>query len=407
MSDASGIGATAAVLAGDLGGGGRRGGLRGSGVRIGAIVRKEFRHLFRDPRLLLIVLVMPVMQLLLFAYAISFDVKHIPTLVLDRDNTAASRAYVQTYTASGFFDVVGRVPDLAAVDDAFERGSAQVAVVIPPGYADTLAHDGSPQVAVLVDGSEPNAARIGTAYATALNATYGQRLTATWAERQGYDTGSVARIEPRVRTWYNPDRVSSIFLIPGLIVAIIAIVTVQQTAVTLVRERDQGTQEQLMVSPLRGWELMVGKLLPWTLLAFLDILVVIGIGRVVFALPMRGSWLLLAVAAIAFVFCSLGMGLLISAVAPSIEVANIAGLLGAFLPAFLLSGLAFPLGSIPLVLQGFSALFPARYMVTISRGVFLKGAGLGELWPQLAALTAYAIVVVGLAVVLTRRRSRQ
>ncbi len=380
--------------------------MRAAGIRIGAIVRKEFRHLWRDRRLLGIVLLLPIMQLLLFSYAISFDVKHIPTLVVDQDRTAASRAYVSAYAASGFFDVVGQDSQTSAVDTVFARGDASVAVVVPAGFGHRVAQDLTPQVAVLVDGSDPNAARIGAAYATALNASLSQKATVTWATREGYDVARSGFLEPRMRTWYNPDRNSSIFLIPGLIVAIIAIVTVQQTAVTLVRERDLGTREQMLVSPLRGWELMVGKLLPWTLLAFADIAVIVVLGQVVFGLPIRGSLWFLTVAAAVFVFCSLGMGLIISAVAPSIEVANIVGLLGSFLPGFLLSGLAFPLASVPWLLRAISYLFPARYMVTISRGVFLKGAGWAELWPQLALLSAYAVIAVALAVLLAKRRER-
>ncbi len=375
-------------------------------VRIGAVAHKEFRHLWRDRRLLAIVLALPIMQLLLFSYAISFDVKDIPTVMIDQDRTSMSRHYVSTYTSSGFFDVVGQTSKVNDVDGIFARGEASVAVVVPAGFGEDLAAERKPQVAVLVDGSDPNAARIGSAYATALNATYGQQLTAAWANRQGLDPSSAGVIEPRLRTWYNPDRISSIFLIPGLIVAIIAIVAVQQTAVTLVRERDLGTQEQLMVSPLKSWELMVGKLLPWTLLAFLDIVVIVALGRVVFDLPMRGSLSFLALAAALFVFCSLAMGLIISAIAPSIEVANIVGLMLAFLPSFLLSGLAFPLGSVPTVLNWFSYLFPARHMVTISRGVFLKGAGFAELWPQFGWLCVYAVVAIAIAVVVTKKKAR-
>ena len=378
--------------------------MRDSLTRIGAVIAKELRHLRRDKRLLAIVLLLPILQLLLFSYAISFDVKKIPTVVLDHDRSVASRAYLDSYAASGFFTMRGAVSDVDEVHHVFGSGRAAVAIVVPAGFGADLAADRVPQVAVLVDGSDPNAARIGAAYATALNAVTGQQWAASWADRQGYDVSSAGSMEPRIRTWYNPDRQSSIFLIPGLIVVIIAIVTVQQTAVTLVRERDLGTAEQLQVSPMRGWELMVGKLLPWTLLAFVDIAVIVVLGMTIFGLPLRGNLGLLALAATLFVFCSLGMGLVISAVAPSIEVANIVGLMIAFLPAFLLSGLAFPLQSVPLILRGLSYLFPARYMVTVSRGIFLKGAGLSELWPEFLMLGAYAVIVVGIAVLLSRRR---
>lgn len=374
-------------------------------TRIGAIVRKEFRHLGRDPRMLLAVVITPVIQLLLFAYAISFDVDHVPTIVIDFDKSPASQRYLRQYEASPFFDVVATGSSLADIDTAFDHNSARVAIVIEAGFARALAGNEAAQVAVMVDGSEPNAAKVSQAYSVALNQLYGQQLTRDWADAQGMDLSSLGLLEPRIRTWYNPERRSSDFLIPGLMVVIIAIVTVQQTAVTLVRERDLGTQEQLEVSPMRRIELMIGKLLPWTLIAFLDVALITGLGRTLFDVPLRGNFWALAVGAALFVFASLGMGLLISAIAPSLDTANILAMLVAFLPSFLLSGFAFALDQIPVWLQWISYAFPARFMVTISRGVFLKGAGFDELWPEMAALGLYAVVMLVVSSVLYGRRT--
>jgi len=374
-------------------------------IRVGAIVRKEFRHLGRDPRMLLAVVITPVIQLLLFAYAISFDVDHVQTVVIDFDKSPASQRYLQQYEASPFFDVVANGDSLADVDTAFDLNTARVAIIIPSGFSRTLASDAAAQVSILIDGSEPNAAKISQAYSVALNQLYGQQLTRDWADAQGLDLSSFGLLEPRIRTWYNPERRSSDFLIPGLMVVIIAIVTVQQTAVTLVRERDLGTQEQLEVSPMRRIELMVGKLLPWTLIAFLDVALITGLGRTLFDVPLRGDFWALAVGAALFVFASLGMGLLISALAPTLDTANMIALLVAFLPSFLLSGFAFALDQIPVWLQWISYAFPARFMVTISRGVFLKGAGFTELWPEMAALAVYALVMLLISSVLYGRRA--
>ena len=374
-------------------------------IRIGAIVRKEFRHLGRDPRMLLAVVIMPVIQLLLFAYAISFDVDHVQTVVIDLDKSPSSQRYLQRYEASPFFDVVAHGGSLADVDTAFDHNTARVAIVIPSGFARTLAADEAAQVSVLIDGSEPNAAKISQAYSVALNQLYSQQLTRDWADAQGLDLSSFGLLEPRIRTWYNPERRSSDFLIPGLMAVIIAIVTVQQTAVTLVRERDLGTQEQLEVSPMRRIELMVGKLLPWTLIAFLDIALITVLGRTIFDVPLRGAAPAFALGAMLFVFASLGMGLVISALAPTLDTANMIALLVAFLPSFLLSGFAFALDQVPIWLQWISYGFPARYMVTISRGVFLKGAGFTELWPEMAALALYALVMLLISSVLYGRRS--
>ncbi|HRC12612.1 MAG: ABC transporter permease [Actinomycetales bacterium] len=379
--------------------------MNGAAGRIGAVVRKEFIHVGRDPRLLAVVLVMPIIQLLLFAYAISFDVRNLPTVVVDLDRTPDSTAYLRAYEASGLFQVTAHETTLAAVDESFARNEARVAVVVPAGFARSLARGEAAQVGVFVDGSEPNSAKVAQTYSAALNQLYGRSLAVAWASTQGLDLRQTGLVEPRLRTWYNPDRASSIFLIPGLMVVIIMIVTAQQTAVTLVREREQGTAEQLMVSPLRRIELMVGKLTPWVIMAFLDVAVIAAVGALLFHVPMRGDLLALGVGAVLFVASCLGIGLIVSAVAPSLDTANMAAFLIAFLPAFLLSGFAFALDQIPPVLDWISRIFPARYMVTISRGVLLKGAGFDELWPQVAALAAYATVALLIAVRLHGRRT--
>ncbi|MGB8021277.1 MAG: ABC transporter permease [Candidatus Nanopelagicales bacterium] len=374
-------------------------------TRIGAVAAKEFTHVRRDRRILAMVLVLPALMLLLMAYAISFDVRNVPTVIVDLDRTPASQSYGRAFATSDLFDVVGHEDSMAAVDDLFGRNVIRVAVVIPAGFARTLAGDEQAQVGILIDGSEPNSAKVAQAYVGALNQLHSQELTRAWADTQAIDTSQFPMVDFRLRTWYNPERRSSDFLIPGLMVVVIMIVTVQQTAVTLVREREQGTEEQLRVSPLRRTELMVGKLLPWTLIAFADVLVITVLGVVVFGVPLRGSLAALGAGAVLLIVASLSLGLIISAVAPSVVVANIAGLLVAFLPAFLLSGFAFALDQIPLILQGISYAFPARHMVALSREVFLKGAGFGEVWPELAWLAAYAAIALLVAAQLQRRRA--
>lgn len=371
--------------------------MRGSVGRIVAIARKEFIHLSRDPRMLISVLAMPILQLLLFAYAISFDVRDVPTVVLDQDRTPESRAFVREFEQSDFFRSVGAVSTLAEVDQAFDEGRARVAVVVAPGFEASILRNDKGHAAVFVDGSEPNSAQLGQAFAVALSERLDRQLLTSWANRQGLDPSAFGQALPVTRTWYNPGRRSADFLVPGLMVVIIMIVTVQQTAVTLVRERDQGTLEQLLVSPIRRGELVVGKVSPWALLGFADMVLITFVALIVFRIPLRGDVLTLAVSTFLFVLCCLALGLLISARATSPEAANFLALMVSFLPGFMLSGFAFPLNTIPPVLQFASYLFPGRYMVVISRGVFLKGAGFDVLWPQVAALVAYAFVSLSLA----------
>lgn len=372
-------------------------------TRILAVARKEFIHIIRDWRMIVAVLVLPLTQLLLFAYAISFDVRNVPTVTLDLDKTAASRQYLDAYTRSGFFSVAGSVDSLASIDTAFNRSQARVAIVVQRGYGAALAAGGTGAVSVLIDGSEPNSAQLAQTYAAALNQVLGRQALASFAAVRGA-TGAVGSIQPSVRTWYNPDRRSADFLIPGLLVVIIMIVTVQQTSVTLVKERENGTLEQLLESPLTHSELILGKIAPWAVLGFVDMVAITGVALIVFGVPLRGDVTVLTVGVMLFIMCALALGLVISAVAPSIESANIAGLLVSFLPGFMLSGMAFPLASIPVPLQVVSYLFPARYMVEISRGVFLRGGGWSVLYPELLSLVAYAVVALGVATVLNSRR---
>ena len=373
--------------------------------RVGAVVGKEFLHLVRDPRMLIMVLAIPVFQLLLFAYAISFDVRNVPMVVVDTDHTPASRQFVSSFSASDIFRVVKQSDSVADVDPAFESNAATIALIVPAGFADSLARGEKADVGILVDGTQTTAAKVARAAAVAITQRYGQQLALSWAADADADPAAFGGLDPRLRTWYNPELRSSDFLIPGLMVVILMIVTVQQTAITVVRERDLGTSEQLTVSRLRRGEMMFGKLLPWTLLAFIDVVLITILALWVFSVPLRGSVATLAVGSTLFIFAALGLGLVISAVAPNQDVASLASILIAFLPAFLLSAFAFPLDQVPAVLQWFSMLFPGRYMVEISRSVFLKGASFPQVWPELVALAVFAVVTLVAASTLYRRRA--
>lgn len=374
-------------------------------TRIAAIARKEFVHISRDWRMIVAVLVMPLVMLLLFGYAISFDVRRVPTVVLDQDHTAASRAYISAAEDTGFFHVVGAVSDMLGIDAAFRQSIARAAIIVAPNYADDIASGGQGHVAVLLDGSEPNSAQLGQAYATALDNTVSQQTLTTWAQNRGANLSGVGQLQPRIRNWYNPQGSSADYLVPALMVVIIAIVTVQQTSVTLVREREAGTLEQLLESPLRQGELILGKVAPWAILGFIDTVVITLTAVLVFQVPLRGDLSVLAVGMFLFILCCLSIGLVISAVSPTIESANMIAVVISFLPGFMLSGLAFPLASIPPVLQLASLLFPARYMVEIARGAFLRGTGWSTLGIQVLWLAIYSAVGLTLASLLNRRRT--
>ncbi|PKQ38262.1 MAG: hypothetical protein CVT59_03290 [Actinobacteria bacterium HGW-Actinobacteria-1] len=373
--------------------------------RIYAIARKEFIHIVRDPRTMIAVLIMPLLQLFLFSYAVSFDVKDLPTALLDQDHTAISRQYVDALKQSNYFVVNQNLASASEIDGIFDANKARVVVVIGPGFGDAVAAGRAGAVQILIDGSEPNSAQLGQAYANGLSQIWGAKTAISRAEASGFNTAQAGGLSARTRIWYNPEGKSASYLVPGLIVLLIAVMTVQQTANTLVSEKEQGTFEQLVVSPIKRIELMIGKVMPWAVMAALNVITVSAIGLLVFQIPFRGSVVLFAVSSFLFVLCVLGLGLVISARASSTEVANQLAMMISFLPAFMLSGFVFPLANIPPVLQGISYLFPSRYMTVISRTVFLKGGGWDVLWPQVAALAVYAVVIITLSSLLYRERS--
>jgi ABC-2 type transport system permease protein len=373
--------------------------------RILAIARKEFIHIMRDKRMLGVILIMPMLQLFLYAYALSFDIKHLPTAALDLDHTEQSRQYISALQQSNYFTVNRVLDNYSQVDRVFESNQDQVVVIVGNGFGRDAAAGRAGAVQVLVDGSDANSAQLGQTYSGALSRVYGARIAVAQYEAKGVSVSSVGALTGNTRVWYNPEGKSASYFIPGLIVVLVTMVTVLQTANTLVKEKEMGTYEQLIVSPIRRIELMVGKIAPWALIGAAEILIISLVGIIVFGIPFRGSALLLAVASILYVICTLALGLIISARATSVDAANQLGALVSFLPTFMLSGYIFPLSSLPWVLQFLSYLYPARYFMVVTRTVFLKGGGLSVLWPQLVALTVFAVLITTLAAFLYRERA--
>lgn len=359
-----------------------------------AIARKEFIHIRRDPRLLLMVVMLPLIQLFLFSYAVSFDVKAVPTAILDQDNTPISRQYIDALQQSTYFHVTGYLKTMSQVDAEFETNKTRVVVIVGHGFGSDIAAGRAGQAQVLVDGTEPNSAQGAQSYSAALSRVFGTKVAVAQIQYRGQDPYKAAGMTTAIRTWYNPEGRSANYFVPGLIVILLTTVAIQQTANTLVKEKDQGTYEQLIVSPIHKLELMVGKIAPWAVVSALEVIAISVIGILAFQIPFRGSVALFALGTLLYVTCCLGIGLWISAIAPTLDSANlIAGLVG-ILPGFMLSGFIYPLNSVPKVLQFISYIFPARYFVTITRTIFLKGGGLDVLWPQFAALAVFAVVIV-------------
>ncbi len=367
------------------------------------IMRKEFIHILRDPRTLGIILFLPLFQLLMFGYALSLDINHIRTAIYDNDRTASSRRLAENFSSSGYFDVVAR-PNRNDFVQRLDSGKVKVAIVIPKDFEKKIDSDDKATVQVLVDGSDPNFARVGVAYSSMIISRFSTKVTTESLYRRGIVIRQgIPPIDAQVRVWYNPDLRSVNYIVPGLMALIMMTVTTINISVALVREKERGTLENLIISPVRSGQLIIGKIIPYVIIAFFEAALITGVGTLWFNVPMQGSFLLLFGCLVIYVTGTLGMGLLISAVTDSQQVASFGAFMATFLPAFLLSGFVFPISSMPWALQLISYLVPARYFLVVIRGIFLKGVGAGVLWPDIVALIIFATLMVTLASLRLRR----
>jgi ABC-2 type transport system permease protein len=368
-----------------------------SAVRLLAVARKEWLQLRRDPRSMVLAFVLPVLLLLFFGYAITWDVRDIRLVVLDQDATAPSRALVESFEASGYFSVRSRVPSMAALDDHLLRGRATAALVIPPGFARDLGAGRAADVQLLLDGSDANTATIALNYASAIVSRYSQGVVL-----RGRRVASPATAE--VRVWYNPTLESRHMIVPGLIAVIMSIIAAMLTALTIAREWERGTMEQLAATPVHRLEVVFGKLLPYLGIGIFDVALTAIAGIVVLGVPLRGSTVLLGVMTILFLLGALGLGLFISAVLRSQMLATQVAMVVTYLPALLLSGFLFDVASMPAVLRAITYIVPAKYYIAVTRAVFLKGVGLNALWVPGVSMVIYATLGLGLATAAFRKR---
>lgn len=356
-------------------------------VRLGAIARKEWIQLRRDPRSLILAFVLPVFLLLFFGYAITWDVDDIALAVLDEDATPASRRLVEAFVSSGYFRVLAHPGTKEEEERLLSRGKVQGVLTIPPGYEADLKAGRPATVQFLLDGADANTATIAQNYADA--------IAARLAAEAGGGRGPALRLEPR--TWYNPNLESRHMIVPGLIAVIMSIIAAMLTALTIAREWERGTMEQLAATPVGRLEVVLGKLLPYLLIGLFDVATTVGAGMLIFGTPLNGSVVQLGILTLLFLVGALGLGIFISSAVKSQVLATQIAMVATYLPAVLLSGFMFDIASMPRPLQAFTFLVPARYFITVTRGIFLKGVGAWVLWPQALAMVAYAMVGLGLA----------
>lgn len=367
------------------------------GERILTMLRKEFIQVFRDPRMRMVIFGVPVLQCLVFGYAVTMDVRHVRLVVLDRDGTPASRALIARYTGSDYFDAIAYTDDEARASRLIDAADASAILQIDAGFSADLAAGRSAAVQLIVDGSDSNTARLVLNYSSAIATTHSNAVLVERALRQTGRLLPVGAVDLRPRVWFNEDLESRNYFVPGIMAVLVMLVTLMLTGMAIVREKEVGTIEQIMVTPIQPVEFILGKCAPFVVIGFIDVLLVTAVGVFWFDIPIRGSLLLLLGSTALYLMSTLGIGLFISTVSSTQQQAMMTTFFF-FFPAMLLSGFIYPIANMPAVIQWLTFLNPLRYFLIIIRGVFLKGIGADLLWPQMAALFVIGLCVLTFAV---------
>jgi ABC-2 type transport system permease protein len=360
--------------------------------------RKEVIHIARDVRVIYMALGMPVVLLLLFGYAVSFDLDRLAVGVVDQDRTAASRGLVEALVATGSFEVTHSLQRAEDIEPLFRKGELKLALVIPPDYGRKLARGEVTESQIVLDGSDGTTTSIALGYAMGISQAQNRKAL----EASGLT--AALPLQDRVRLRFNPGMKSAHFIVPGLIALILSIMAVMLTALTVAREWERGSMEQLFATPVGRLEVILGKLLPYVVLGMVQVLLVVTLGTVLFDVPVRGSLWLVFGAALLFLIGMLGQGLLVSVITRNQQVATQIGVVTSMLPTMLLSGFLFPVDNMPAPLQLLSAVIPARYFIVVLRGVLLKGNGADVLWPNLVAMAGFALLMIALSSARFKRR---
>lgn len=361
-------------------------------INIKAVSRKEFYHLIRDFRSMYLAFIIPLLLILMFGYALSLDVNNVRTVVVDHDRTELSRDFIRKLNASSYFDVIHHLTDTVAAIRYLDQGSTTMAIIIPPGWTEDIKADREAQMQVLLDGSDPNFAGLSRGYITAFVEAYNRDRLLDFLNRTGRE-----RIKPpvdgRIRVWFNEDLESQNFIVPGIIAIIIMIVGAMLTSLVIAREYENGTMETIRSLPIRGGEFLIGKAIPYFLIALTDVLVAVFMGQVLFGVVMKSSFWLMVLASTLYISVALSLGLLISIVTKSQLVANQMAILITFLPSLLLSNFVFPVENMPKIFQMLTYIVPATYFIDILNGLYLRSLGLDHLWPSYLVLLGMLMVL--------------
>ena len=370
--------------------------------RLMSIIRKEFIQILRDPRTLVMILVVPIIQLFLLGYSATSDIRNIPLAVMDQSRSPESRALLDTYRAADYFRIAYTVQSETEIEELIGSGKARAAIIIPPDFAQRLAESNA-HVSIIIDGSDPTSASTALSAAQLISQAHSITLLSENISRTGVSLKVQQPVTAHTTVWYNPDMVSAHFMIPGVIGMILFAIAGILTATSVVRERERGTIEQLIVTPIRPWELIVGKISPYIILGFLDTLEVLAIGHWWFGMPIRGDLGLILLLSVVFLATGLGIGLFASTVANTQQEAMLTVFM-TMLPSIFLSGFFFPLEAMPAILRWFSYIVPLRYFLVIIRSLLLKGVGLEMIQTDVIFMTLFAVGIMTFAVLRFRKR---
>jgi len=370
---------------------------------VGPVMRKEFRQIRRDSRSLVFMILLPAFLLIMFGFALNFDVKHIPLAVVDQDGSRLSRALVEKFATTEYFDIRATLDRTGDIDGLMAREKIRAALVIPTTYSRDLLAGRSPSVQFLVDGANAMSGTTAAGYAASILQSHSQKVTLNALAKHGLG-GMTRPLRTEVRIWYNPELRSARFLVPGLMAFILMVTLTTSTAFSIVREKERGTMEQIAVSPLRPAALIIGKLIPYIILSLASAHIVLGLGWILFGVAVKGSYFLLLLTIILFLVSGLGQGILISSITRTQQVAFLLSVLTTILPTFILSGFVFPVRNMPPFIQAITYLIPAKYFLVSLRAIILKGVGLAAFWDQVLLLAGFAAAILVLSVASVAKR---
>jgi len=366
--------------------------------RIVHIVKKEFLQFKKDRKMFGLSLAAPILQLLLLGYAANIDVKNVPVIICDMDNSRISREYSQTITNSGYFVKIETIDNINEIDGYIDNSKASIGIIIPMGFGRDVIAGKTVQIQGIIDGSDSNTATIGMNYITMITNKYSQELSINKIERVKSLKINLQKINPEIRVWYNTELKSKYFMIPGVLGLLLMVTTLMLTSLAIVKEKEIGTLEQLIVTPIKPYELILGKLIPFVIIGIIDIILVLSVAALWFRVPIKGNVFLLFFFSITFLISTLGLGLFVSTIASNQQQAMIVSMFFIMMPMMYLSGFIFPIENMPKIIQLVTYVMPLRYYFNIVRGIFLKGVGFYELWLDFLILLLLGLIIFTLSV---------